>query len=224
MSGPDRCDISTMVVESMARPIDQASATFPDPLPGGIGVVGELMDADATGPARSAMAKSELCLESLERRLAFDAPIHGCRARTANPSDSRLGAVVATQGTYYPGFDNASVSRDQLEPNGTADRKKRSGRPASTSIPIPRRAPKQAWQRKAVARRPRNRGGRSARELFNNVPRTDRSRGLQGFLYAGGHLNISYLWQDNRILGLDAYDWFILLGGAVLSGAIVLLS
>jgi hypothetical protein len=240
MGEPDRCDVSAMAAESIARPMDQASARFPDLLHGGIGVVGLLTEADAIGPARPAMAKSEICFEGSDRRLALDGwrrddqfmpiahdgeakPIRGYGARTPNPSGSRLGAAVVTQGTCYPGLDNAAVSRDQLQPDGIADSKKRSRQPASASIPIPRRAPKKSGQRQAVSRRPLNRGGHSAREPFNNVPR-ERSRGLRGFLYAGAHLNLSYLWQDNRILGLDPYDWFILLGGAAFSGAMVLLS
>jgi hypothetical protein len=236
MGKPDRCDVCTMAVESITRPVDQASARFPDLLHGGTGVVGLPADADATGPARPAAAKSEI---GFERRLASDAwrrdseflpiqhdgeakPVHGCRARTADPSDSSRVAAVLAQDSYYPGVDHASGSRGQLGANGTADSKKRSGRPASTSMPVPRRAPKESWQRKAVSRRPRNRGGHSARELFDNVPSRERSTGLQGILYAG--LNISHLWQDNRILGLDPYDWCILLGGAALSGAIILLS
>ena len=240
MVGPDHCDISTMVVGSITRPVDQASAGFPDLSHGGIGVVGLAMDADPAGLARPATARSEICVEGFERRLAFGAwrrdgqflsiqhdaeakPIHACSARTANPSGSLATAVVA-QGTHHPGVDNASVSRGQLGPNGTADSKKRSSRPASTPMPIQRSVSKKSWQRKAVSRRPRNRIGHSAGELFNNVPRRGRPGGLQGILYAG-RLNLSHhLWQDNRVLGLDPYDWFILLGGAALSGAIVLLT
>jgi hypothetical protein len=238
MSEPDHCDICTMVVESTSRPVDQASAGFPHLLHGGIGVLGLPTDVDPAGSARSATAKSEICFEGFERRLAFDAwrrddqflsiqhdgeakPIHACSARTASPSGSLGGAVVA-QGTYYPGVDKAS--RGQLGPNGTANSKKRSRRPASTATPIRRRVPKKSGQRKTASRRPRNRIGHAARELFNHLPKRDRSGGLQGLLSAG-RLNLShYLWQDNRVLGLDPYDWFILLGGAAVSGAIVLLS
>jgi hypothetical protein len=225
----DGCDISAMAVESIARPVDQASARCPALLQGGVGVAGLPADAFATRPARPATAKSEICFEGFERRLAFDArrrdgqflpiehdgeakPIHGCGTRTANPSGGSPGAALRAQGACYSGAENASLARGQLGPNG-ADSERRSGRPASTSKPIPRRP---------SSRRPRNRGGHFSRELFDNITGRDRSRGLQRFLSAG--LSISQLWQDNRILGLDPYDWFILLGGAAFSGAIVLLS
>jgi hypothetical protein len=230
MSELDGCDISAMAIESIARPVDQASARGPALLQGGIGVVGLTADAYATRPARPGTAKSEICFEGFERRLAFDArrrdaeflpvehdgeakPIYGCCTRTANPSGGSRGAELRAQGACYPGPDNASVVPDQLGPNGRVDGKRRSGWLALTSMPMPRKA--SSW-------RPRNRGGHLSRELFNNDTGSDRSRGLQRFLYDG--LNISQLWQDNRILGLDPYDWFILLGGAAFSGVIVLLS
>ena len=229
MGEPDRCDISAMALESVARPVDEGSAGFHDLGRGGVGVVGWPADADLAGP------QSEIGIEGFERRLAFDdvrrdgqfspiehdgepKPARARSARAANLSGGSVGAAVVAWGTW-----SASVCRDQLGLNATRDTGKRSGRLPSTSVPIPRRAPKESWQRKAVSRRPRNRVGRPARDLFNDVPRRDRSRGLQGLLYAG-HFNIAALWQDNRLLGLDPFDWFILLGGSVLSGAIVLLS
>jgi hypothetical protein len=224
MSEPDRCDISTVALESIARPVEQVSA-------GGGGVLALSTDADGAGRVS---AKSERCLE---RRFAFDAslrdgqflpivhdgeakPLHG--GRVGNPSGCSVGATIAGPGAYYPGLDNASVCCGQLGPGGGGDSKKRSGRPPSTSIPGARRVPKESWQRKALSRRPRNRVGLSARALFNNVPRRDPS-GLQRFLH-GGHLNIAYLWHDNRLLGLDPLDWFVLVAGSAVSGAIVLLS
>jgi hypothetical protein len=227
MSELDGCDISAMAVESIARPVDQASARGPALLQGGIGVAGLTADAYATRPGT---AKSEICFEGSERRLAFDArrrdgqflpvehdgdakPIHGRGTRTANPSGGARGAELRAQGACYPGPDDASLVAGQLGSNGRVDGKRRSGCAASTSMPMPRRA---------SSRRPRNRGGHLSSELFDNVTGRDRSRGLQRFLYAGLHL--SRLWQDNRILGLDPYDWFILLGGAAFSGALVLLS
>jgi hypothetical protein len=165
MGEPGRCDIARVTVESVARPVDQASAGFLD-------WVGLRTNADPAGSALLSTAKSEICFEGFERRPAFDA-----RRR---------------DGQFSP-------------------------------IERPRGAPKESWQRKAVSRRPRNRPRHSARELFNNVPRGDRSGGLQGFLYRG-RFNMPHVWQDNRLLGLDPFDWFVLLGGSVLSGAMVWLS
>jgi len=220
MSGPDRCDISAVAVESIARPVEQVSA-------GGGRVLTLSTDADPVGRVLPSSAKSE---RSLERRLASEAwrrdgqflPIvHNGEARPI-PSGRSVGAPVAEPGDYYPDPDNASVCRGQLGPGGGGDSKKRSGQPPSTSMPIARRVPKKSWQRKAVSRRPRNRVGLSAREPFNSVPRKDPS-GLQRFLH-GGHLNIAHLWHDNRLLGLDPLDWFVLAAGSAVSGAIVLLS
>jgi hypothetical protein len=227
MSEPGRCDISAVAVESIARPVEQVSA-------GGGGVLTLSTDADPAGRVLPSSAKSE---RSLERRFAFEAwrrhgqfssivhdgeakPIPG--GRVANPSGRSVGAPVAEPGAYYPGLDNASVCRGQLGPGGGGDSKKRSGRPPSTSMPTARRVPKNSWQRKAVSRRPRNRVGLSARELFNSVPRRDLS-GLQRFLH-GGHVNIALLWHDNRLLGLDPRDWLVLVAGSAVSGALVLLS
>lgn len=240
MGGPDHCDISAMLVGAITPPADQASGGFPDLSLGGIGVIGLPMDADPGGPARPATARSEIRVEGFERRPAVETwrrdgqslsiqhdgeakPIHACSARTANPSGS-LGAAAVAQGAYHSGVDSTSVSRGQLGPNGTADSKKRSSRPASTPMRIQRRVSRKSWRRKTVSRGPRNRVGHSARELLDNVPRRGRAGGLQGILYAG-RLNLSHhLWHDNRVLGLDPYDWFILLGGAALSGAIILLT
>jgi hypothetical protein len=239
MGEPDRCDISAVAVESRARPVDEPSAGFLDLLPGNIGLDRLPMNADPAGSALPSPAKSDIGFDGLGR-LAFDAwrgasqflpvrhdgeakPTRGCRARTARPSGGGVGAAVLAQEAYDTGLDNASVCRGQSGRNGTGDGKRRSGRLASTSMPIPRRAPKESWQRKAASRGPRDRLGHSARELVHNVPRRDRSRGLHGFLY-GGRFKIPHPWQDNRLLGLDPFDWFVLLGGSALSGAIVWLS
>jgi hypothetical protein len=231
MGEPGRCDIAPGTVESVARPVDQASAGFLD-------WVGPRTNADPAGSALLSTAKSAICFEGFERRPAFDArrcdgqfspierdgeakPIRGCGARTESPSVNRAGAAVVAPGPYCPGLDDAAVSRGQLGLNSTGDSK--NGQFPLTSMAVPRRAPKESWQRKAVSRRPRNRPGHSARELFNNVPRGDRSSGLQGFLYSG-RFNLPHVWQDNRLLGLDPFDWFVLLGGSALSGAMVWLS
>jgi hypothetical protein len=225
MSEPDRRDISAVAVESIARPVEQASA-------GMGGVLTLWTDADAAGRALPSTAKFEMRLErrfdAWRREAQFSLiahdgeakPIHG--GRVTNPSGRSAGALVAAPGTNYPGFDNASACRAQWGPSGSRDSKKRSGRPPSSSMPITRRVPKKSWQRKVVSRRPRNLVGLSARELFKNVP-TRGPSALPRFLY-DGHLNIAYLWHEHRLLGLDPLDWLVLVGGSALSGAIVWLS
>jgi hypothetical protein len=248
-----RSSSGLLAIESMARPADQASAGIFDLLRGRVRKAGPptpkaLTDADLVDRRLPPVARSKRRFEGSERWVAFCVrrgdgrvspieqhgeakPMRGGNGLcTANVSENSIGAAVVGQGTRCAGLDNTSVRHRQLDPN--CDSKKLSDVSASTSTPIPRAVPGKSRQREAVSRRSRHRVGHAdldhrgdrgrAGKQFEMVPAGNRLAGLHGLSY-GDRFNMTYLWDANRLLGLDPFDWLILLAGGTLSGALVLL-
>lgn len=144
----------------------------------------------------------------------------------ARPVDMRCDGVNRVAADEDVVGTALSAYGDRLSPDGSRYSGKSLDLPASASPPISRRALEKSWRGGAVSRRSRVRGGHvgfdhHAASQFEMVSARDRLAYPHRLPYRE-RFNITYLWEANRVLGLDLFDWLILFCGAVLSGSILL--
>lgn len=202
MGEQGRCDmpagssvLCSLAIAQISQPIDPASAECLEAVAAKPKIV---TGADFVGSWLPSAAQSEGGFESF--------------------ADRRLGITVAEEKPGFTGHDEASANRG---------RPRRSDPHPLTSTPMPS---EKSWRRLTFSRRLRNWAASARLRLhhdrvhsgkrFEILPAGYRSSRIHAFPYAE-RFDLTYVWEANRVLGLDPFDWLILLAGGTLSGVLV---
>jgi hypothetical protein len=217
-----RCDIPTgssllcsLATAQIGQPIDPAPAEFFDRIQG---CLGEAVAATAKTGTRADLVGSWLPSSAQSER------------RFEGFSESRLGITVAEEKPGFGGCDEAAAHRGRLCPEATCDSRDGSDPHPLTSRRMPS---EKSWQHLTFSRRLWNWAAYArlrlrhervhSGERFESIPPGEQSGRIHAFPYVE-RFDLTYVFEANRVLGLDPFDWLILLAGGTLSGVLVWLA
>jgi len=209
MGEPGRCDIPagstvlySLAIAQIGQPIDPASTEFFDLHHGRLeetvaATAKTVTSADFMGWLPSA-AQSERCFEGF--------------------AEGRSGITIAEEKPGFTGCDEACA--DHGRPCGSDPHPLTSTRMPSEKFWPHLTSSRHLWNWAVYARLRPGHDRVHSRERFEIIPAGDRSSRVHAVPYAE-RFDLTCIWEANRVLGLDPFDWLILLAGGTLSGVLV---